>query len=182
MGHILARDICVDFPIFTNSSRSMKNIVLRAGTGGRIAKDAANSSYVRSLDHLTFEIRAGERIGLMGHNGSGKTTLLRTLCGVYAPTAGRLSVHRPRRFLARHQSWDWDPDRTAAMKNINAPRQEIVMGLTRDARSPSGASVLILQSSPTWANTFQCRSAHTRVGCKCALGSRSLPALTQMSC
>ena len=126
MGHILARDICVDFPIFTNSSRSMKNIVLRAGTGGRIAKDAANSSYVRSLDHLTFEIRAGERIGLMGHNGSGKTTLLRTLCGVYAPTAGRLSV-TGRVVSLLDISLGMDPDGTG-YENIMT--RGIVMGLT----------------------------------------------------
>jgi lipopolysaccharide transport system ATP-binding protein len=92
MGRILARGVCVDFPIFTNSSRSMKNLVLSATTGGRIARDAGHHSYVRSLDHLTFEIGSGERVALVGHNGSGKTTLLRTLCGVYAPTFGRLSV------------------------------------------------------------------------------------------
>ena len=126
MGHILARDICVDFPIFTNSSRSMKNIVLGAGTGGRIARDAANSSYVRSLDHLTFEIRAGERIGLMGHNGSGKTTLLRTLCGVYAPTAGRLSV-TGRVVSLLDISLGMDPDGTG-YENIMT--RGIVMGLT----------------------------------------------------
>jgi lipopolysaccharide transport system ATP-binding protein len=92
MGQITARDVCVDFPIFTNSSRSMKNVVLRATTGGRIARDAGHAAYVRSLDHLTFSVKAGERVGLIGHNGSGKTTLLRTLCGVYAPTAGSLQV------------------------------------------------------------------------------------------
>jgi lipopolysaccharide transport system ATP-binding protein len=92
MGRIAARGICVDFPIFTNSSRSMKNLVLHATTGGRIARDAGHYSYVRSLDHLSFDIQAGERIALVGHNGSGKTTLLRTLCGVYTPTFGQLSV------------------------------------------------------------------------------------------
>ena len=126
MGHILARDICVDFPIFTNSSRSMKNIVLRAGTGGRIARESAHSSYVRSLDHLTFEIHAGERIGLMGHNGSGKTTLLRTLCGVYAPTAGRLSV-TGRVVSLLDINLGMDPDGTGYE---NIMMRGIVMGLT----------------------------------------------------
>jgi len=70
----------------------MKNAVLRATTGGRIARDSANHTYIRSLDMLRFEIEAGERVGLIGHNGSGKTTLLRALSGVYAPTSGTLDV------------------------------------------------------------------------------------------
>jgi lipopolysaccharide transport system ATP-binding protein len=68
----------------------MKNIVLRATTGGKIAHDAANHTYVRSLDNLTFSIKEGERVGLIGHNGSGKSTLLRALAGVYTPTNGSL--------------------------------------------------------------------------------------------
>ena len=104
----------------------MKNIVLRATTGGRIARDAANSSYVRSLDHLTFEMRAGERIGLMGHNGSGKTTLLRTLCGVYAPTAGKLSV-TGRVVSLLDINLGMDPDGTGYE---NIMMRGIVMGMT----------------------------------------------------
>jgi lipopolysaccharide transport system ATP-binding protein len=126
MGRISAQDVCVDFPIFTNSSRSMKNLVLRATTGGRIAKDAGQHSYVRSLDHLTFDIRAGERIGLVGHNGSGKTTLLRTLCGVYAPTFGRLLVSG-RVVSLLDINLGMDPDGTG-FENIMM--RGIVMGMT----------------------------------------------------
>jgi lipopolysaccharide transport system ATP-binding protein len=126
MGQILARDICVDFPIFTNASRSMKNLVLRATTGGRIARDAGQHSYVRSLDHLSFDIRPGERIGLVGHNGSGKTTLLRTLCGVYAPTFGQLAVNG-RVVSLLDINLGMDPDGTGYE---NIMMRGIVMGLT----------------------------------------------------
>jgi lipopolysaccharide transport system ATP-binding protein len=126
MGRIAARGICVDFPIFTNSSRSMKNLVLRATTGGRIASDAGHYSYVRSLDHLSFDIRAGERIGLVGHNGSGKTTLLRTLCGVYAPTFGHLTVSG-RVVSLLDINLGMDPDGTGYE---NIMMRGIVMGLT----------------------------------------------------
>jgi lipopolysaccharide transport system ATP-binding protein len=126
MGQIQAREICVDFPIFTNSSRSMKNLVLRATTGGRIAKDAGHHSYVRSLDHLSFDIRAGERIGLVGHNGSGKTTLLRTLCGVYVPTFGQLAVSGHVVSLL-DINLGMDPDGTGYE---NIMMRGIVMGLT----------------------------------------------------
>jgi len=92
MSKIRAEAVCIDFPIYNSSGRSMKNAVLRATTGGRIARDSANHTYIRSLDMLRFEIEAGERVGLIGHNGSGKTTLLRALSGVYAPTSGTLDV------------------------------------------------------------------------------------------
>jgi lipopolysaccharide transport system ATP-binding protein len=126
MGRISAREICVDFPIFTNSSRSMKNVVLRATTGGRIARDAGQHSYVRSLDHLNFDVQAGERIGLVGHNGSGKTTLLRTLCGVYVPTFGQLAV-TGRVVSLLDINLGMDPDGTGYE---NIMMRGIVMGLT----------------------------------------------------
>jgi ATP-binding cassette subfamily F protein uup len=43
---------------------------------------------------LTFDLRAGERIGLIGPNGSGKTTLLKLLAGVEKPDTGTRSQRR----------------------------------------------------------------------------------------
>jgi ATP-binding cassette subfamily F protein uup len=43
---------------------------------------------------LTFDLRANERIGLIGPNGSGKTTLLKLLAGVEEPDAGTRSQRR----------------------------------------------------------------------------------------
>ena len=43
------------------------------------------------LRGVTFDVEAGETIGLMGRNGSGKSTLLKILSGVYAPQRGRVS-------------------------------------------------------------------------------------------
>jgi phosphonate transport system ATP-binding protein len=44
------------------------------------------------LAGVSFEIRRGERVGLIGPSGAGKTTLLRILAGMYQPSAGRLLV------------------------------------------------------------------------------------------
>src|SRR6516165_2950006 len=43
---------------------------------------------------LTFDLRASERIGLIGPNGSGKTTLLKLLAGIEEPDAGTRSQRR----------------------------------------------------------------------------------------
>ncbi|MCI8422785.1 MAG: ABC-F family ATP-binding cassette domain-containing protein, partial [Lawsonibacter sp.] len=44
------------------------------------------------LDGLTFQVDAGERVGLLGKNGCGKTTLLRILTGVVSPDEGEVVI------------------------------------------------------------------------------------------
>jgi ABC-type branched-subunit amino acid transport system ATPase component len=47
---------------------------------------------VRALAGVSLSIERGEIVGLVGPNGSGKSTLIGVLCGVHAPTAGRVSL------------------------------------------------------------------------------------------
>jgi iron complex transport system ATP-binding protein len=59
------------------------------------------------LRHVSFEVRRGTVVGLLGPNGSGKTTTLRLIAGALAPTSGHLRLDGtdlravPRRQLAR---------------------------------------------------------------------------------
>jgi lipopolysaccharide transport system ATP-binding protein len=46
-----------------------------------------------ALRDISFELRRGECLGLIGHNGAGKTTLLRILNGLIKPDAGRVTLH-----------------------------------------------------------------------------------------
>jgi lipopolysaccharide transport system ATP-binding protein len=92
MSRICADDIVVDFPVYGTRSRSLKNTVIRAATGGALATDASDRVVVRAIDHISFDWREGDRVGLVGNNGSGKTTLLRAIAGVYEPVGGTLVV------------------------------------------------------------------------------------------
>jgi ABC-2 type transport system ATP-binding protein len=46
----------------------------------------------RAVDGVTFSVRAGEIMGLLGPNGSGKTTIMRVLTGFFPPSDGRVTI------------------------------------------------------------------------------------------
>ena len=61
----------------------------------------------RAIDDLSFSVRAGEFVGIMGASGSGKTTLLNCIATIDAVTAGEIFIdgqditRLPRRALSR---------------------------------------------------------------------------------
>lgn len=49
-------------------------------------------TYVSALKHISFDVKKGEVVGLLGENGAGKTTLLRSIATLITPTDGSISV------------------------------------------------------------------------------------------
>ena len=45
-----------------------------------------------ALNDVSFEIRRGESVGILGRNGAGKSTLLQLISGVITPSSGRITV------------------------------------------------------------------------------------------
>jgi ABC-2 type transport system ATP-binding protein len=47
---------------------------------------------LHAVDGISFTVRGGQTLGLLGGNGAGKTTTISTLLGLITPTEGRVSV------------------------------------------------------------------------------------------
>ena len=45
-----------------------------------------------ALKNVSFQVRKGEVVGIIGHNGAGKSTLLKILSRIVTPTKGRIGV------------------------------------------------------------------------------------------
>lgn len=92
MSLIEFKNVSIDFPIFNGKSRSLKHKMLNLATGGQLTAGDSGGVFVRALDDVSFVLRDGDRVGVIGHNGSGKSTLLRALSGVYKPTQGTANI------------------------------------------------------------------------------------------
>ncbi len=63
--------------------RMLKRKLLRRGSG---------LETISALNNINFEVRKGEKIGVVGNNGAGKTTLLKVIAGLYEVNKGRVET------------------------------------------------------------------------------------------
>lgn len=81
------------YQIYTNPADRLKQFIFP-----RIKRFLGKQStpYYRefwALDDISFTVKRGETVGILGSNGSGKSTLLQIICGTLSPTGGIVQTH-----------------------------------------------------------------------------------------
>ena len=106
------------------------------------------------LRDVTWEVKAGDRIGLVGVNGAGKSTQMKIIAGVEEPSSGQVVRQGEPRIAYLQQEFDVDPARTVrtelfqafgeAAEVLNRQRQvEEAMGSDQAASDPDHLDELI---------------------------------------
>ncbi|WP_233862479.1 ABC transporter ATP-binding protein [Paraburkholderia adhaesiva] len=98
------RNLSKRYEIYQTPRDRLKQLVLprlhqtvnRAGVAMHLSHPRPSPHYFRefwALRDVSFQVRRGETLGIIGRNGSGKSTLLQILAGTLTPTHGEVNVY-----------------------------------------------------------------------------------------
>jgi ABC-type polysaccharide/polyol phosphate transport system ATPase subunit len=92
MSAIELDNVTLQYPVYTRRALSLRNQIVRLGTGGILESDAGKITIITALKGVSMRLSSGDRVGLVGYNGAGKSTMLKVMAGIYEPMVGLVRV------------------------------------------------------------------------------------------
>ncbi|GGZ25695.1 ABC transporter ATP-binding protein [Asticcacaulis endophyticus] len=124
MASIDVNGLTIDYPVYGVSARNIRSTVANLFLGGTILKNKSDTIFVESLANVSFSLKSGDRLGVIGENGAGKTTLLRAISGFLPPSRGSVTTKGSLASLINVGA-GLDPDRTG---RENAVIMSLILG------------------------------------------------------
>ncbi len=85
---IIFENVSKSYPLYSYVKRGFKSFLLNFP----IAVSEMRNSKFETLKNISFEVKKGETLGIIGKNGEGKSTILSLIAGVLKPTTGKVTV------------------------------------------------------------------------------------------
>ncbi len=83
---VRVEDLSITFRTTFERRPTLKQALVRLGRGQRAVRE------VEALKNVTFEVKTGTAMGIIGSNGAGKSTLMRAMAGILPPSDGSVEV------------------------------------------------------------------------------------------
>lgn len=125
---ILVEGLSKRYEIYPQPADRLKQMVLPKVRRWAHRPERAYFHEFWALHDVSFDVKRGETVGIVGRNGSGKSTLLQLICGTLTPTLGQVSVHGRVAALLELGS-GFNPEFTG---RENAYLNATVLGLSRE--------------------------------------------------
>jgi ABC-type polysaccharide/polyol phosphate transport system ATPase subunit len=83
---VKVEDVSITYRTSFEKRPTLKDAVVRLGRGQKTVRE------VEAVKNVSFEVKQGTVMGIVGSNGAGKSTLVRAIAGILPPTQGRIEV------------------------------------------------------------------------------------------
>lgn len=83
---VKVENVSIDYKMMKDKVKSVKEYVVQ------LLQGKIKYEQFRALNDVSFEVKKGEVMGIIGRNGAGKSTLLKVISGILKPTSGIVSL------------------------------------------------------------------------------------------
>lgn len=84
---VKVNNVSIDYKMMKDKVKSVKEYIVQL-LQGKIQYEE-----FRALNNVSFDVKKGEVMGIIGKNGAGKSTLLKAISGILKPTEGSVELH-----------------------------------------------------------------------------------------
>jgi ABC-type polysaccharide/polyol phosphate transport system ATPase subunit len=83
---VSVQDVSITYRTTFERRPTLRDAIVRLGRGERAVRE------VEAVKNVSFDLKQGSVLGIVGSNGAGKSTLVRAIAGILPPTEGRIEV------------------------------------------------------------------------------------------